>query len=113
MAATNEDTIVREQVEMDAAGKRLGLERRPPLADGGGPLARSAVAALVALAEVDGEPTAEQRAALTGWPGWGPLAPVFKYLEGGEAAAWAPTRRALTDLTSREEWDAGQKVTDN
>ncbi|WP_159601296.1 N-6 DNA methylase [Agromyces humi] len=65
-------------------------------------LARTALDALKTLRELDGAtPTAEQRATLIKWPGWGPLAPAFANTPDGGWAGIAEEIDTLVDDRGR------------
>ena len=65
----------------------------------------ASLAALRAIAELDGAaPTDQQRHILTGWAGWGPLAPA---LGSNPTGAWVQVADQLEDiLTGRPDWAA-------
>ena len=85
------------------------------MADGIGQigLARRCVAALHALHEWDGEdgaPTADQRAAMSGWAGWGPLAKAFDWNQKQDA--WKDLSRSIYSVLTHPQIEAARSAVD-
>ncbi|WP_022894564.1 helicase-related protein [Agromyces subbeticus] len=71
--------------------------------------ARASLAALTTLHELNGEATPEQREILTGFTGWGALAPALSLIPSEE---WLPTADLLDTLVSPDALDIARDVCD-
>ncbi|KQO98279.1 hypothetical protein ASF30_09475 [Leifsonia sp. Leaf264] len=72
-------------------------------------LPKIAIDALHALSTLEGNPTEEQRAALSAWPGWGPLSPALAMRpEGG----WAKVADLIDVFVPEAELDVVRTVVD-
>ena len=79
---------------------------------GGGEIsrARRCIAALTALKETgEGTPAPEQRAALAGWGGWGPLAKAFNY---DHTQTWQDIATQVGGLLTGEEYSTARDACD-